>query len=219
MKMTPSSELALQGLRDLSTIKWYVIPMLSFVFYVYTAEIQKARRSGNWDAIFAGLTLFGMVLFNETWNGWIFHHTQHSAFWTAPGETALRITVGSNIEILFMFTVSGIVFYNTLSDNRDAKTLGLPDRWFWAIGYTVFCLFIECLLNLGGHLVWEYPYWNLSFKGIWLILLIGYFHFYVAIILVLALKSIKSKIIAVSSIYAFTITANIITFGFLGWFY
>lgn len=129
------------------------------------------------------------------------------------------ITVESNIEILFMFTVSGIIFYNTLSDNRDAKILGLPDRWFWAIGYTVFCLFIECLLNLGGLLVWEYPYWNLSFKGIWLILLIGYFHFYVAIILVLALKSIKNKIIAVSSIYAVTITANIITFGFLGWFY
>ena len=217
--MTPASETALHGLRDLTTIKWYVIPMLSFVFYVYTTEIQKARRSGNWDAIFAGLTLFGMVLFNETWNGWIFHLSRHSAFWTAPGETALRITVGSNIEILFMFTVAGIVFYNTLADNREAKILGVPDRWFWAVGYTLFCVFIEVLLNLGGHLVWEYSCWNLSFQGIWLILLIGYFHFYVAINIVLALKSIQQKTIAVASIYAVTLTANVIAFGILGWVY
>jgi hypothetical protein len=217
--MTHASEMALQGLRDLSTIKWYVVPLLGIVCYVYTSEVKKARASGNWDALFAGLTLFGMVLINETWNGWIFHLTQRSAFWTAPGETALRVTVGSNIEILFMFTLAGIVYYNTLSERREDKILGLPDRWFWAIGYTVFCVFIECLLNMGGHLVWEYPFWNLSFSGIWLILLIGYFHFYVAVILVIGMKSVRSKMIALASIYGAALSANVVAFGFLGWFY
>ena len=56
---TPASQLALQGLRDLTTLKWYVIPLLAIVFYIYTVEIKKAKRSGNWDAIYAGLTLFG----------------------------------------------------------------------------------------------------------------------------------------------------------------
>jgi hypothetical protein len=217
--MTHASEMALQGLRDLSTIKWYVIPLLGIVCYVYTNEVKKARATGNWDALFAGLTMFGMVLINETWNGWIFHLTQRSAFWTAPGETALRVTVGSNIEILFMFTLAGIVYYNTLSERREDKILGLPDRWFWAIGYTLFCVFVECLLNMGGHLVWEYPFWNLSFSGIWLILLIGYFHFYVAIILVLGMKSVRNKRIAVAGIYGAALTANVIAFGFLGWLY
>ncbi len=32
----------------------------------------------------------------------------------------------------------------------------MPNRWFWAIGYSAFCVFVECLLNMGGHLVWEY---------------------------------------------------------------
>ena len=51
--MTPASEQALVGLRDLSTIKWYVIPLLAIVFHIYTSEIKKAKESGNWDAVFA----------------------------------------------------------------------------------------------------------------------------------------------------------------------
>jgi hypothetical protein len=217
--LTPATQQALQGLRDLHTLKWYVIPLLAIVFYIYIVEIKKAKASGNWDAIFAGLTLFGMDFINETWNGWVLHFTQYSAFWTTPGETALRTMVGWNIEIMFMFAISGIIYYHTLTENKDIKILGLPEKWFWAIGYAVFCVFVECLLNIGGLLVWEYPWWNLSFKGVWLIFLIGYFHFYVAIILVLSLKSIRNKILAVSALYGIAIVMNIIGLGILGWTY
>ena len=217
--MTPASEMALQNLRDLTTLKWYVIPLLAIVFYVYTSEIKKARKSGNWDAVFAGLTLFGVDFINETWNGWVFHLTQRSAMWTAPGDTALRTMVGWNIEIMFMFALSGIIYYNTLSEDRSEKILGLPNQWFWAIGYAAFCVFVECLLNAGGHLVWEYPWWHRSFKGVWLIFLFGYFHFYVAIIIVINLKTIQKKIMAVSSLYAIAVIANIVTMGLLGWRY
>lgn len=217
--MTPASEMALQNLRDLTTLKWYVIPLLAIVFYIYTLEIKKARNNGDWNAVFAGLTLFGVDFINETWNGWVFHLTQRSAMWTAPGDTALRTMVGWNIEIMFMFALSGIIYYNTLSEDRSEKILGLPNQWFWAIGYAAFCVFIECLLNAGGHLVWEYPWWYRSFKGVWLIFLFGYFHFYVAIIIVINLKTIQRKIMAVSSLYAIAVIANIVTMGFLGWRY
>ena len=69
--MTEASLRALDGLRDLTMLKWYVIPLLAIVFYIYAPEIKKARRSGNWDAVIAGLTLFGMDFINETWNGWV----------------------------------------------------------------------------------------------------------------------------------------------------
>ncbi|MBT4365365.1 MAG: hypothetical protein HN737_11900 [Desulfobacterales bacterium] len=216
---TSASQMALENLRDLSTIKWYVIPLLAIVFYIYTSEIKKARESGNWNAVLCGLTVFGMDFINETWNGWVFHLTQRSALWTAPGDTALRTMVGWNIEIIFMFAISGIIYYNTLSDDKKEKILMIPNRWFWAIGYAAFCVFVECLLNKGGHLVWEYPWWNLSFKGVWLIFLFGYFHFYVACIIVLSLRSMKARIITVSSLYIIAITANIIAMGFLGWVY
>ncbi len=217
--MTHASQQALEGLRDLTTLKWYVVPLLAIVFYIYTAEMKKARQTGNWDAVFAGLTLFGMDFINETWNGWVLYLTERSACWTTPGETALRTLVGWNIEIMFMFAISGIIFYNTLSEDRHETILGIPNQWFWAIGYTAFCVFVECLLNMGGLLVWEYPWWNLSPLGIWPIFFFGYFTFYVAVILVINLKRIRSKIIAVASLYAIAVVANAVCLGFLGWTY
>ena len=69
--MTAASQAALSGLWDFSMLKWYVIPLLAVVFYIYVKEMKDARRTGNWDALIAGLTLFGMDFFNETWNGWV----------------------------------------------------------------------------------------------------------------------------------------------------
>ena len=217
--MTEASVRALSGLWDLTVIKWYVIPLLAVVFYIYVREIKEARHSGNWDAIFAGLTLFGMDFFNETWNGWVLALTGRSAFWTAPGDTALRTMVGWNIEIMFMFAISGIIYYHTLSDDPKKRILGLPNRWFWAVGYSVFCVFIEIILNLGGLLVWEYPFWNRSFAGVWLIFLLGYFTFYAAIILVLGLKKNSRKVLAVSLIYAVPVVMNVFARAVMGWRY
>jgi hypothetical protein len=67
--------------------------------------------------------------------------------------------------------------------------------------------------------VWEYPWWHRSFKGVWLIFLFGYFHFYVASIIVINLKTDRSKIIAVASLYVIAVVANIVAMGFLGWNY
>lgn len=217
--MTLASQQALEGMRDLTTLKWYVIPLLAIVFYIYTSEIKKARQTGDWDAIFAGLTLFGMDFINETWNGWVLYLTERSACWTAPGDTALRTLVGWNIEIMFMFSIAGIIFYNTLPDDRRKPVLGIPVQWFWAVGYSAFCVFVECLLNKGGLLVWEYPWWNLSPLGLWPIFFLGYFIFYAAVILVINLKETRSKIIAVAGIYAVAIVANLVCKGFLGWVY
>ena len=217
--MTPATEQALSGLRDLSMIKWYIIPLLSIVFYIYTREIKEARQTKNWNAVLAGLTIFGVDFFNETWNGWVMHLTQRSALWTTPGDTALRTMVGWNIEIMFMFLLLGIIFYHTLSESKKEKILGMPEKWFWAIGYSAFCVFIECVLNIGGQLVWEYPFWSLSFKGIWLIFVLGYFIFFCAAILVIRLKTLKSKIFTVGMIYAVPILMNIAAFGFWGWRY
>ena len=133
-------------------------------------------------------------------------------FLTTPGDTALRTMVGWNIEIMFMFLLSGIVYYHTLSESTTQKIVGMPEKWFWAIGYSVFAVFIECILNIGGHLVWEYSFWNLSFKGVWLIFFFGYFHFFCAIILVISLKTM-------AVIYAVPIIMNILAFGFFGWNY
>jgi len=217
--MTEASVRALKGIRDLSMLEWYVIPLLAIVFYIYTSEMKKAKASGNWNAVFAGLTVFGMDFINETWNGWVLHFTGRSALWTAPGDTALRTMVGWNIEIMFMFAISGIIYYNTISEDKTQKILGIPNQWFWAIGYSIFCVLVECFLNKGGHLVWEYPFWNRSFAGVWLIFLFGYFHFYVAALLIINMKTIKSKLLTVGSLYTIAVIANIFGLGIMKWQY
>jgi len=217
--MTDATIKALSGLRDVTMLKWYVIPLLSIVFYIYVTEIKKARESGNWEVVLSGVTLFGMDFLNETGNGWVMALTQHSAFWTAPGETALRTMVGWNIEIMFMFAIAGIIYYHTLSREQNLKILGIPEKWFWAIGYAIFCVFVECVLNYGGHLIWEYPWWERSFAGIWLIFLFGYLHFYAAVIFMLWLKTTAKRIIFISSIYGVAVIMNIIGLGIMGFVY
>ena len=218
-KMTRASIKALNGLRDLSTLQWYFVPLLALTFYVYTIEMKKAKETGNWNALFAGATLFGADYLNETLNGWILNISGHSALWTAPGTTALRTMVGWNIEIVFMFAILGIIYYNTIDEDKNVKILGVPNRWFWAIGYSAFSVFIEILLNKGGHLVWEYPFWNRSLKGIWLIFIFGYFWFFAITKFVIEQTSVKKKIAVIGSLYGAATLLNIIAGLFLGWIY
>ncbi len=217
--MTEASQRALTGLRDPHTLQWYAIPLLAIVFYIYASEIKKARSSGDWNPVLAGLTLFGMDFVNESVNGWILVLSDRSALWTAPGPTALRTMVGWNLEIMFMFAIAGIVYCNTLSADPRARILGVSERWFWAVTYAAFCVVVELVLNAGGLLVWEYAWWNSSAAGVWLIFLFGYFHFYVATLLVIGARRTRTKLIAIGAIYAVAIALNVIGLGALGWTY
>lgn len=216
---TEASEQALQGLRDLSMLKWYIVPLFGLLIYVYAKEIVKSRESGNWDAILAALVLFGCDFFNETWNGWVFHLSERSAVWTTPGETALRVFVGWNIEIILTFALFGLVYYHTILPDRESKVLGIPNRWFFSILFAAFAVFIEVVLNIGDKLIWEYSFWNLSFAGIWLIFLVGYFYWFVAINIMLNMKTMRNKLIFVGAIYAVPIILNVVGLGILGWRY
>lgn len=217
--MTEATLQALDGLRDLSTVKWYAVTLLLIVMYIYAKEIKRARETGDWNAVFSALAIFGVDFFNETWNGWVMYLTGYSAFWTVPGDTALRTMVGWNLEIMFMFSLVGFVFYYSLSESGKEKILGIPEKWFYAVVLAATAVFVECMLNLGGHLVWVYPFWKLSFGGVWLIFLIGYFHFFCAAIWVITRSTMKAKIQILAFIYAVPVIMNVLAFAFLGWNY
>lgn len=216
--MTAATRQALIGLRDFSTLQWYVIPFLAFVFYLYTMEIKKARTGGDWNPVFAAAAIFGADFFNESWNGWFMILSGRSALWTTPGPTALRTTVGWNIEIMFMFAILGFVFYHSLSNRPKARLLGIPEKWFFAIAYSLICVVVECCLNAGGILVWAYPFWGRSIEGIVPIFLIGYFWFFAWAILAIGRKKISGKVIVCALPYAAAIILDLVAFGF-GWRY
>jgi len=187
---------------------WYIIPLLAIVLYIYGVEIKKARETNTVLQLFAGLTILGLDLINEIWNALVFTFTNYSAFWTTPGASAYIILIGWNIEIAFMFSIAGIIFAKFLPEDKDKKIFGIPNRWAMAIGFSLFCLIVEVFLNLGGYLIWEYPWWHWTY-GISLvpIFFLGYFHFFVGAFYVYDKRELKDKIKVVGIIYAIGIVA------------
>ena len=210
--MSEAAQSALAILRDPAQFKWYVIPLLALVFYVYTVEVEKK----NWSLVLAGLAFWGMDWFNEIWNSLVFHFTGFAPVWGAPGgNTAFLLLIGLNIEICFMFAISGIIWTKMLLPDKKAKILGIPNRAFFAVAGSIFCVVVECLLNAAGALTWDYPWWSRTAP--WLIFLIGYLTFFIAAFWVYDMKTMKSKLIAVGTIWGVVIVSLIIFIPVLGW--
>ncbi len=205
------SQQALTILRDGSQFQWYVIPLLAFVFYVYAVEMEKK----NYTLVLAGLAFWGMDWFNEIMNSIIFHLNGFAPLWCAPGDTAFLILIGLNIEIMFMFAVSGIVWTKLLLPNKADKILGIPNRWFVAVAGSIFCVLVEFLLNAVDALTWDWAFWDMNTP--WLIFLFGYLTFFIAAFWVYDMPTMKQKLITVSAIWGFDALVVLI-FGLgLGW--
>lgn len=197
-------------LRDGSHFQWYVIPMLSFAFYVYAVEVEKQ----NWSLILAGLAFWGADWINEILNSLFFHFSGYAPIWGTPGSSAYIILAGLSIEIMFMFSVAGIIWTKMLLPDKTTKILGINNRWFIAIAGSAFSVFIEYLLNAVNALTWEYAWWNRGAPL--LIFLFGYLTFFIIAFWVYDMESMKKKLITVSSIWTVVIV-SLIFFINLGW--
>lgn len=209
--MADSALRALSILRQGTNFQWYVIPLLAFVFYVYTVEAEKR----NWNLILAGLAFWGADWFNEIVNGLVLRGTGFAPIWGEPGPTAYLILVGLNIETAFMFAVAGIIWTKMLLPNKEDKILGIPNRWFIAIAGSAFSVFVEYLLNSAGALTWEWPWWNRGMPI--LIFLFGYLTFFIMAFWVFDMKSMKQKLQTVGTLWAVDIIGLVVFAGFLKW--
>jgi uncharacterized membrane protein len=208
---TESASQALAILRDPSTFQWYVIPLFALVVYAYTVEVEKR----NWSLVYAGLAFWGMDWFNEIWNGLVFHFTNYAPVWGAPGKTAFLLLIGLNIEISFMFAIAGIAFSKMLPTDKKMKVLGIPNRLFFAITGSIFCVIVELLLNAAGALTWDYTWWNVGAP--WLIFLIGYLPFFLVAFWVFDMTSMRRKAITTGSILGFDLICLVLFAGILNW--
>jgi hypothetical protein len=208
---TDAAARATQILRDGTQFQWHVIPLLLLVLYVYANEIE--RR--NWNAVFAGLALWGMDWFNEIWNALVFHATGYAPVWSAPARTAYLILIGLNIEICFMFAIMGVVVAKTLPADRNRTILGVPNRWFLAVVASAIAVGVEMLLNAVGALTWDYWWWNVRMP--WLILVFGYLTFFVVAFWVHDMPTVRAKAVTVSAIFAFDLACLVVFMGVLGW--
>ena len=185
---------ALEILRHPSlTMHWYIIPILLVLIYI----ISKEMHDGNYMALAGGVALWGMDLFNETWNSMV-----------------CFILIGYNVEISMMFLMMGIASCLMLPKDRKAKILGINNRIFYAIILTTLAVIIECFLNFSGLLTWEWPFWQR--KVPWLIWLIGYLPFFATAFYVHDRPNLKSAIKCDAAILGFDAILLIVC-GFAGW--
>ncbi|MBI2571619.1 MAG: hypothetical protein HYV63_31805 [Candidatus Schekmanbacteria bacterium] len=202
--LTPETREMLVHLRDPASFQWHVIPLFALIVYVYACEVE--RR--NWNQVLAGVALFGMDWFNEIANGLVLHFTGRAALWTTPGHSAYVILAGWTIEIAFMFAIAGVVFVKTLPADRRLRLLGLPNRWVCALGWSVFCVFIEVLLNKADALIWSWSFWN--WPNVWLIIAFGYLHFFVVAFLVHDMALMRNKLLTVAAILGVDAAATLV---------
>lgn len=212
--MSEYSQSAMEILRNpQATMKWYVVPMLLFVMYIYYKQLHDKK----YNVVLGAAALWGMDLFNEIWNSIVFHATGYAPVWGTPatsGDTALLILIGYNIEISFMFAVMGVMACLALPEDKKAKIFGINNRVFLAVIFTTLSVIVECLLNHWGLLTWEYSWWSISCP--WLIWLIGYLPFFSMAFIVHDMEKRQNQFIALGTIFGVDIIA-LIVLGSIGW--
>lgn len=198
-------------LRDETQFKWYVVTLLALVIYVYATEVERQR----WDVVLAGLAFWFADWINEIINALILHFGHRAALWTTTGSTAYLILIGLTIEISMMFAIGGIIFVKTLPADRRMRILGLPNRMAIALGFSVFSVSVEVLLNGTGYFHWDYWWWNFPF--VLPIIVFGYLWFFLIAAYVYDLPDNRRRVRVVGSMGAIVV-ASLIVFGtVLGW--
>jgi hypothetical protein len=169
---TDATAEAMRLVRDASQFKWYAVTLLAFVFYIYANETERRR----FDIIAAGAAVWLADWFNEIVNALILHVTNRAPLWATTGPTAYQFLVGLNIEISFMFAISGIVYAKLLPADRSKRLLGLPNRLTIALALSLLSVAVELFLHSTGMFHWEYWWWNVASFPV--IVVFGYLWFY-----------------------------------------
>ncbi len=209
--ISEASARSLAMLRDTSNISWMVIPMLLLTLYVFFMELDR----GNISRVLAALAFWGMDWFNEIWNGLVFHFSGYAPVWGIAGNTSMLLMMGLTIEITFMFAITGIMATMGLPKDKNLKWLGINNRWWLAVVFSLLSVCVEMMLNAAGMLVWEWPWWGR--QAPWGIFFLGYLPFYVVCYWVYDMDSVRKQMLAVGIILGGNVLALAIFGAWLGW--
>jgi len=198
-------------LRHGGLFDWSTVTLLALVVYVYSVEVERA----NWNAVLAGIAFWLMDWANEIVNALFLHFDGHAALWTVTGRSSYVILIGLTVEISLFFAINGVIFTKLLAKDRDAKLLGLPNRWALAIGLSLVSVGVELLLHADGVFHWHYWWWNVASFPV--IVVFGYLTFYVVSFTVYDMASRSRQIATVGSLAALDLLAGLVFGPILGW--
>ena len=150
--------------RSTENFNWTFIFILAVVFYVYWSEIHKK----NYEAVFAGLALYGVHWLYEIVNAIIGHISRYPLWSVSNDSTTFILLIGVSWELSMMFSLAGIISFKMMPKDRTkryfakGKFKGISCKLVVAIEMSLlFALFESFLAGTSNHsFIWVYPWWG-----------------------------------------------------------
>ena len=160
------SKQLVQSIRVRSTenFNWTFIFILAVVFYVYWTEIHKK----NYEAVFAGLALYGVHWLYEIANAIIGHFTGYPLWSVSNESTTFILLIGVCWELSMMFSLAGIISFKMMPEDRTKRYFakngkkGISCKLVVALEMALlFALFESFLAGTSNHsFIWVYKWWG-----------------------------------------------------------
>ena len=150
--------------RSTENFNWTFIFILAVVFYVYWSEIHKK----NYEAVFAGLALYGVHWLYEIVNAIIGHISGYPLWSVSNDSTTFILLIGVSWELSMMFSLAGIISFKMMPKDRTKRYLakgkfkGISCKLVVAIEMSLlFALFESFLAGTSNNsFIWVYPWWG-----------------------------------------------------------
>ena len=155
--------------RSTENFNWTFIFILAVVFYVYWSEIHKK----NYEAVFAGLALYGVHWLYEIMNAIIGKASGYPLWSVSNQSTTFILLVGVSWELSMMFSLAGIISFKMMPQDRSKyyfarefkngkKFKGISCKLVVAIEMSLlFALFESFLAGTSNHsFIWVYKWWG-----------------------------------------------------------
>ena len=150
--------------RSTENFNWTFIFILAVVFYVYWSEINKK----NYDAVCAGLALYGVHWLYEIGNAIIGHFAGYPLWSVSNASTTFILLVGVCWELSMMFSLAGIISFKMMPQDRTTRYFakngkkGVSCRLVVALEMALlFALFESFLAATSNHsFIWVYKWWG-----------------------------------------------------------
>ena len=144
--------------RSTENFNWTFIFILAVVFYVYWDNLQKKE----YKVIAAGLATYGVHWLYEIANAVIAHIWGYPLWSVSNASTTFIILIGVCWELSMMFSLSGMICYKMLPEDKNTKYFGLDCRLVGAISMALLFALVESFLAATSNhsFIWVYKWWG-----------------------------------------------------------
>ena len=150
--------------RSTDNFNWTFIFILAVVFYVYWSEIHKK----NYEAVFAGLALYGVHWLYEIANAIIGKASGYPLWSVSNDSTTFILLIGVSWELSMMFSLAGIISFKMMPQDRNkryfakGKFKGISCKLMVAIEMALLFALFESFLagTTNNSFIWVYKWWG-----------------------------------------------------------